>query len=89
MGVLNEKRCKYNLYNNKILKTLVVNNDNNIHSDKVIHHFPGGPGVYQHKIVDMTIFLNYIKDFTIINNINKAKYYIDTNLLPIIHNALL
>jgi hypothetical protein len=35
---------KYNLYNNKILKTLVVNNDNNIHSDKVIHHFPGGPG---------------------------------------------
>uniref|UniRef100_A0A6C0EIF5 Nucleotide-diphospho-sugar transferase domain-containing protein n=1 Tax=viral metagenome TaxID=1070528 RepID=A0A6C0EIF5_9ZZZZ len=36
---------KYNLYNNKILKSLVVNNDTNIHSDKVIHHFPGGPGV--------------------------------------------
>jgi len=52
---------KYNLYNNKILKTLVVNNDNNIHSDKAIHHFPGGPGIYQHKINDMTIFLNNIK----------------------------
>jgi len=54
---------KYNLYNNKTLKSLVVNNDNNIHSDKVIHHFPGGPGVYQHKIDAMTIFLNNIKDY--------------------------
>ena len=52
---------KYNLYNNKILKTLAVNNDKNIHSDKVIHHFPGGPGVYEHKIDTMTIFLNRIK----------------------------
>jgi len=53
---------KYNLYNNKILKTLVVNNDNNIHSDKVIHHFPGGPGVYQHKIDAMNIFLNNLNE---------------------------
>ena len=78
---------KYNLYNNKILKSLVVNNDNNIYSDKVIHHFPGGPGIYHHKIDGMTIFLNNIKDFTINNNINKTKAYIDTNLLPIIHNC--
>lgn len=54
---------KYNLYNNKILKSLVVNNDKNIHSDKVIHHFPGGPGVYKNKIYNMTIFLNNIKEF--------------------------
>ena len=53
---------KYNLYNNKILKSLVVNNDYNIHSDKVIHHFSGGPGVYQHKIDSMTIFLNSLKN---------------------------
>ena len=78
---------KYNLYNNKVLNSLVVNNDTNIHSDKVIHHFPGGPGVYQHKIDNMTIFLNDIKDFTINTNINKTKAYIDTNLLPIIHNC--
>ena len=52
----------YELYNNKILKSLVVNNDHNIHSDKVIHHFPGGPGIYQHKIDNMTIFLNNIKN---------------------------
>jgi predicted O-methyltransferase YrrM len=78
---------KYNLYNNKILKSLVVNNDSNIYSNKVIHHFPGGPGGYQHKIVAMNIFLNNIKDFIINNNIIKAKTYIDINLLPIIHNC--
>jgi predicted O-methyltransferase YrrM len=78
---------KYNLYNNKILKSLVVNGDKNIHSDKVIHHFPGGPGVYEHKLSVMSIFLNNIKEFTINNNINKAKEYINDNLLPIINNC--
>ena len=78
---------KYNLYNNNVLKSLVVNNGNNIHSDKVIHHFSGGPGVYQHKIDAMTIFLNSIKDFTINNNINKAKEYINNELVPIIHKC--
>ena len=77
---------KYNLYNNKILKSIVVNNDNNIHSDKVIHHFPGGPGVYEHKIDSMNIFLNKIKDYTISTNIDKTKKYITNNLLPIINN---
>ena len=52
---------KYNLYDNKILKSYAVNNDYNIHSDKVIHHFPGGPGVYHAKIIHMTKFLNDIK----------------------------
>jgi len=78
---------KYNLYNNKILKSLVVNNDQNIHSDKVIHHFPGGVGVYEYKIIYMTKFLINIREFTIVNNINEAKAYIDRNLLPIIHNC--
>ena len=73
---------KYNLYNNKILKTLAVNNNNNIHSDKVIHHFPGGPGKYEHKIYKMTIFLNSLKDFTINNNINKAKQYVGEINIP-------
>ena len=78
---------KNNLYNNKILKSFVVNNDDNIYSDKVIHHFPGGPGVYQHKIDGMTIFLNNIKDFTITNNIYKTKIFINDYLLPIINNC--
>lgn len=78
---------KYNLFNNKILKALAVNNNDNIHSDKTIHHFSGGPGIYQDKIDNMNTFLNSIKDFTITNNINKTKAYIDTNLLPIIHNC--
>lgn len=52
---------KYNLYNNKILKSLVVNNDSNIYSDKVIHHFPGGPGIYKYKIEKMNNFLDNMK----------------------------
>uniref|UniRef100_A0A6C0HNS3 Methyltransferase domain-containing protein n=1 Tax=viral metagenome TaxID=1070528 RepID=A0A6C0HNS3_9ZZZZ len=55
---------KYNLYNNKVLKSLVVNGDNNVRSDKVIHHFPGGAGVYQHKINEMIIFLNRLKNLS-------------------------
>ena len=78
---------KYNIYNNKVLKLFVVNNDDNIYSDKVIHHFPEGPGNYQAKIKQMTIFMNSMKDFIINNNINKAKIYINDNLLPIIHNC--
>jgi predicted O-methyltransferase YrrM len=78
---------KYNLHNNKILKSLVVNCNYNIHSDKVIHHFPGGPGCYHNKIEKMSVFLNDLKDFTINNNILRAKQYINDNLLPIIHNS--
>jgi predicted O-methyltransferase YrrM len=74
---------KNNLYNNKILKLLVVNNDN-IHSDKVIHHFSG---VVEEKIHNMTIFLNNIKDFTITNIINETKEFINKYLLPIIYNC--
>jgi lipopolysaccharide biosynthesis glycosyltransferase len=64
---------KYNLYNNKILKTYVVNYDTNIHSDKVIHHFPGCPGDYQHKINSLIIFMKNMKDNTINNNIKSVK----------------
>jgi len=53
---------KYNLFDNKILKSLVTNGDNNVYSDKVIHHFYGGPGSYQHKIESMMSFLNSIKN---------------------------
>ena len=53
---------KYNLYNNKLLKQFVVNNDYNILSDKVIHHFPGAPGFYQKKIVVMKKFLNFYQE---------------------------
>lgn len=53
---------KYSLYNNQVMKSLVVNNDYNILSDKVIHHFPGGPGNYGHKIIKMMTFLNNMKN---------------------------
>jgi len=56
--------CKYNLYNNKLLKSLAVNNDYNIYSDKVIHHFPGGPGIYYFKLLYMNSFLNNLKELS-------------------------
>jgi lipopolysaccharide biosynthesis glycosyltransferase len=52
---------KYKLYNNKILKSYVVSNNFNIHSNYIIYHFPGGPGNYGHKIQNMTIFLHKLK----------------------------
>ena len=54
---------KYNLYNNKILKSLAVNNYSDIRNNMVINHFPGGPGIYQRKIDLMTSFLNNIKNY--------------------------
>jgi len=52
---------KNNLYDNQVMKSYVVNNSMDIHSDKVIHHFPGGPGNYHHKIYSMSTFLNNMK----------------------------
>jgi hypothetical protein len=73
---------KYNLYNNKILKSLVVNNDLNIFSDKVIHHFPGGPGEYGHKIENMSIFLNKIKNSDIMKIVDVKLESKINNILP-------
>jgi predicted O-methyltransferase YrrM len=78
---------KYNCFNNKLLNKYAVNNSNDIKSDKVIHHFPGGPGNSEPKIVTMSKFLRELKDSTISNNINKAKEFININLLPIIQSC--
>jgi len=64
---------KYDLYNNKILKDFIISNDNNINSDKVIHHFSVGQEISEPDINAMTNFLQNIKDFTICNAINAAK----------------
>jgi len=49
---------KYQVYDNKKLKTYAVNNDNNIYSNKIIHHFPFCPGVFKFKIENLTHFLH-------------------------------
>uniref|UniRef100_A0A6C0IR77 Methyltransferase domain-containing protein n=1 Tax=viral metagenome TaxID=1070528 RepID=A0A6C0IR77_9ZZZZ len=68
---------KYNLYNNKLLQSYAVNNNINIHSNKIIHHFPGYPGVYTHKINIMTTFLNKLNNH---NFKNRIKIY-DTKII--------
>jgi len=76
---------KSHLYDNKILKSLVLNSNNNIpNDDKVIYQYTIGTTLYESKIINMTIFLNNIKDYSISNNINKAKKYINDYLMPII-----
>jgi len=52
---------KAHIYNNKVLKSYVVNNDHDINSDKIIHHFPGGPGSWMHKLHYMNIFLSKLR----------------------------
>lgn len=59
---------RHNMYNNKILKLYVVNNDSNVYSDKIIHHFPGVPGCYQNKIKNMEKFLENLNSKTKMNN---------------------
>jgi predicted O-methyltransferase YrrM len=75
---------KYKMYNNKMLNYFVMNNDTNIHSSKIIHYFSGDT---QNKINSMTKFMNGIKDYTITNNINKTKSYINDYLMPIINDS--
>ena len=53
---------KYGLFDNKIIKKFAVNNDTNILSDKIIHHFPGGVGPHDFKMNKMTIFLDGLKN---------------------------
>lgn len=84
----------YNLYDNKTLCRYATNTTHNINdyqnqvcNDKVIQHFAGGPGKYQKKLHLMREFLNRLKDYTITNNIHKAKQYINEHLLPIIQSC--
>jgi O-methyltransferase len=45
-----------NKYDNQILKDYVQNKHDNILTDKVIYHFPGGPGNYESKYERMASF---------------------------------
>ncbi len=78
---------KYNLYDNQKLKLYAVNRDQNVDSNKIIHHFPGGPGIYENRLTRVSNFFNNIKEITIINCTNKAKEYLHTYLMRIIHNC--
>ena len=72
------------LYNNKMMKLFSVNNDENVESGKIIHHFPGGPGFFWLKMPKLIEFLMKSIDAKINHIITLTKKYINENLLPII-----
>jgi len=78
---------KFNLYDNQKLKLYAVNRDQNIDSDKIIHHFPGGPGIYENRITRVSNFLSNIKEESILHCTNKTKEYLHTHLMRTIHNC--
>lgn len=45
-------------YDNTLLKNYVENNPSKVEREKVIYHFPGGPGAYDSKFAKMTYFWN-------------------------------
>jgi hypothetical protein len=45
-----------NKYDNQVLKKYVENNPSKVSFEKIIYHFPGGPGAYYSKISKMTHF---------------------------------
>ena len=45
-----------NKYDNQVLKKYVENNPSIISSEKIVYHFPGGPGAYHSKYDKMTAF---------------------------------
>jgi lipopolysaccharide biosynthesis glycosyltransferase len=76
---------KSNLYNNKILKTLCTNMDNENCNNTVIHHFPGTPGLHTRKIVHMTNMLNHMKRKSLNTNLKKnTNFFPHSVVIPII-----
>lgn len=49
------------LYDNNLMCIYAINNSSDLDSNKIIHHFNGGPGCYQHKIPAMIDFLTKLK----------------------------
>jgi hypothetical protein len=45
-----------NKYDNQVLKKYAENNPSIINSEKIVYHFPGGPGTYNSKYDKMTVF---------------------------------
>jgi lipopolysaccharide biosynthesis glycosyltransferase len=48
-------------YDNKLMCEFAINNNSDTNSNKIIHHFTGGPGHYQPKIPAMIDFLAKLK----------------------------
>jgi len=59
-------------YDNKLMCDYAINNSSDLNSNKIIHHFTGGPGYYQPKIPAMIDFLSKLKLLNISGQTNIA-----------------
>jgi lipopolysaccharide biosynthesis glycosyltransferase len=51
-----------NMYDNQLMKKYIENNPSIVSSEKIIYHFPGGPGQYNSKYNKMMFFWKKIKE---------------------------
>jgi len=65
-----------NKYNNKLLKKYVENNPSVVNPEKIVYHFPGGPGSYGSKFHKMTAFCEKMNEmsFVTLTNSGYIKY---------------
>jgi len=65
-------------YNNQLMKKYLENNPKILSNEKIIYHFPGGPGDYSSKFAKMTAFWDKMKNenYTTLCLIGK-KYAVD------------
>jgi lipopolysaccharide biosynthesis glycosyltransferase len=78
-----------NKYNNKLLNLYAENNPEVI-SNKVIYHFPGGPGLYSSKYEKMNHFNNVIRESRIIKKVffQTSKDPLDDYVITMIKSKL-
>ena len=82
---------KNNLYDNKKLVNLAINNPNNFNGE-TISHFPGGPGHYESKIVKMSNFMREImfnknNCLKILNPLLNKKYKWESSSINFLKNG--
>lgn len=52
-----------NKYDNQLMKDYLENNPITVNKEKIIYHFPGGPGWYINKYQKMSVFVNKMTEF--------------------------
>ena len=69
-------------YNNEFMKKYLENNPTVVNNEKIIYHFPGGPGDYSSKFAKMTAFWEKMKNRIFETRNDMLKYYCEKLTSP-------